>query len=1664
MIITPDDIAYVRLGLASPEEIRSWSKGEVTESETINYRTHKPERGGLFAEEIFGPVNDYECACGKYKGRKFEGITCEKCGVLVTDSGIRRVNMGHIELASPVVHFWYLKGLSSPLSTLLGIKRPILKRIAYYETEPLRQEVFLVTSSDDPDLEPGEHLYKMEYEILAAHKEFRAEPAYKVVKAPQVVAQAPGEVSLERRRLENGEEILLVRVGELEYPLSAGAELLVEAGASVEEGTPLAEAPTGVGEELISESKYKLFRGFYPGFEATRAVEEVDNLLFLVTKVRSPEIPVKVGDIIWELEKRAYELVFKGQFEAHTGALGIKGVLENLDLDQLSAQLKREIAAESSEAQRARLLKRLEIVEQLRKSGNRPQDMVIEVLPVLPPSLRPIVQLEGGKFATTDLNDLYRRIINRNNRLKKLMEMGAPQVILRNERRMLQEAVDALIHNEKKDNPILGRDNRPLKSLSERISGKQGRLRRNLLGRRVDYSGRAVIVVNPKLKLHQCGLPKKIALELFKPFILRELETRLITNYDEIKNKALSGEMPEVWDILDRLIKEHPVLLNRAPTLHRLGIQAFEPVLVDGDAIQIHPLVCPPYNADFDGDQMAVHLPLSKEAIWESRELMLSSKNILSPAHGGPLTKPTQDLIFAYYYLTIEDPDGKGKGKAFSSVREAERAWEEGIIDLHAPVKIRVDGKLIETTLGRVKFNLLLPEDLRDYKKVFNAREVEQLIMECYHRHGLERTVKLLDDLKDLGFYFATKSGLTISITDCLIPPEKEEILKESMERVQRINEQYERGLATAEERREAVIRVWREAVDRVREVTMRNFSKYPFNPVWGIVRSGARGSATQVTQLSGMRGPMADPTGRIIEMPVKSNFREGLNVIEYFISTHGGRKGTADTALKTADSGYLTRRLVDATEELIVKEYDCGTAGGIEIDPLYYDRGEVMETIEERIYGRVAAQTITYDGKVLLEKGELIGREKARELANLRFTVKTSDPRFLERVVGTKSVEDVRDPETGFVIVKQDELINDYLAERLRQSKVEEVTVRPNIVVRSPMTCQTRRGVCQLCYGLDLSNHRLVELGTAVGVIAAQSIGEPGTQLTMRTFHTGGVAGVDITQGLPRAEELFEARKALRSAEGAVAPISGNVVAIEPTRGGRELVRIRGEERQVTVPASLCRVKPGEEVLLRDLIATGSPASGTVQLIERDGQRKLLIINEADGDRIYQVPEGIKVVVQTGQRVEEGTPLTEKFNEEAAVAQLDGVVEEVRGDGERVVIIKGERGERVPHRIPYGARRQVEVGDRVRAGDKLSTRSIPFAIKAERAGQVIVQDGRVIVYQPGEGKELPLTPDLELLKREGEQVRAGERLFTLRNMPLDRTVVVDEVRERDREGLAEIHFHYEAAVEIASPPVVRVGDKVRGGDLVSKGVTSPHYLLKVAGVEKTREYLLTEIHKVYKSQGVDINDKHIELVIKQMLNNVRIDDPGDSDFFPNQLVILEEFNEVRERLLRENREIRRSREELVGLALAEDALTPDGQLIAPKGTELTEALLGKLVEAGVEEVVVDRGEGPERVRIKEWRLPVGERVLLRISKAALETKSFLSAASFQRTTTVLAEAALRGEVDRLEGLKPNVILGRKIPAGTAVRGLPLKEKVKEEEEEEKEEKGEGEAKQAGSK
>jgi len=1628
--ISGDDIAKIRIGLASPEEILSWSKGEVTNSETINYRTHKPERGGLYAEEIFGPENDYECACGKYRGKRYEGITCDKCGVLVTDSSVRRVNMGHIRLASPVVHFWYLKGVASPLSRLLGIKRRDLRRIAYYETETAREELFIVTQSASPKIRPGETLYGTELRILQGVFTFQAERAYLLTASPRIVAEEAGRVRFEERKLQNGETFRVLVVGHHEYPVTLDAELFVEDGDEVAEGELLCERPA---KEICSQTMFDMFRARYEGVEGHPVTEVVDNLTHLVVRV-GENVPLKVGQMLSTLEVRAYERAYPGGFEAATGAEGIKKLLAALDLDKLAEELWEELDRTVGQTDRRRILHRLEVVEQLRRSGNRPQDMVLEVIPVLPPALRPMIQLEGGKFATTDLNDLYRRIINRNNRLKKLMEMGAPEIILRNERRMLQEAVDALIHNEKKDNPIKGRDGRPLKSLSERIQGKQGRLRRHLLGRRVDYSGRAVIVVNPKLKLHQCGIPKKMALELFKPFILAKVEGLPYADYDEVKNRALAGELPEVWDVLEQLVKEYPVLLNRAPTLHRLSIQAFEPILVDGDAIQIHPHVCPPYNADFDGDQMAVHLPLSKEAVWEAKEIMLSAKNILSPAHGRPLAIPTQDQVYGFYYLTIENPQGKGKGKSFRSVEEALKAWELGYLDLHAKVKIRIDGKLVETTLGRALLNGVLPPDLRDYNAVFDSRRVRRLIGECYLRHGWEKTAEVLDQLKEIGFRFATLSGLTISIPDCEIPPEKWEIVQEAQEKVDRIQRMYLRGLCTAEQRYQAVTRVWRETVDRVEKATMQNLARNPFNPVYGIVASGARGSSGQVKQLAGMRGPMADPQGRVIEWPVISNFREGLSIFEYFISTHGARKGTADTALRTATAGYLTRRLVDACVDVIVKEYDCGTKQGVEIDPLYFaPKGEIMEDIPERIYGRVTAEPVYHPvtGEVLIPAGVMIDRATAERVGRLEVELDLTAPGVEERAHLAKSTRDVLHPQTFAVLVRENEALTPELVRELRAAGIEKIRVRPRFLVRSPVTCQTPGGVCQLCYGMDLAFHRLVEQGTAVGIIAAQSIGEPGTQLTMRTFHTGGVAGVDITQGLPRAEELFEARKTTKAPHAAVAPIPGRVLKVETTRTGHDLVEIESDPRTAVVPSALLQVGEGEEVDASRLFSLKSPVSGQAFFFSENGQRYLAILDE-DLDRVYLLPEGVRPVVGHRQEVEEGQKLTEEFHVEAVVAEAAGRVEVVEDKKRRHLLLHGRDGRTYSYEVPYGAQILVQNGEDVEEGRKLTTRSRPMSLTAEVAGTVLLADRSLAVVAKGSrGVVLPVPPGLEPRVEHGAPVREGQEILRLGLPPLSETVVVEEI-QRDGE-LCTVRFRFRARVECTEAAIVREGDKVERGDPISKGVVPPQYLMEVAGVRKAYEYLLEELQRVYKTQGVDINDKHFEVVLRQILNNVRILDPGESNFLLNDIVPLEIFQLEVRRLSEENERIRRAREEIVGAKLLAP-LVRGGTLLAEAGETLTRELLERAVALGVRQVRVEVHGEPRTVRIAEYRLPQGERELLRISRVALVRKSWLAAASFERTTKVLADAALRGEEDHLDSLKPCLMVGKKIPVGTGFR------------------------------
>ncbi|MCT4563713.1 MAG: DNA-directed RNA polymerase subunit beta' [Maledivibacter sp.] len=1140
----------IKIGLASPEKIRQWSKGEVKKPETINYRTLKPEKEGLFCEKIFGPTKDWECHCGKYKRVRYKGVICDRCGVEVTKSKVRRERMGHIELAAPVSHIWYFKGIPSRMGILLDMSPRSLEKVLYFAS----------------------------YIVI--------DPA----------------------------------------------------------NTPL------TFKQLLTEKEYREYR------------EKYGNA-----------------------------------FKAGMGAESVKEILQKIDLEKLTKELKIKLK-ESSGQKRVRTIRRLEVVEAFRTSGNSPEWMILDVIPVIPPDLRPMVQLDGGRFATSDLNDLYRRVINRNNRLNRLLELGAPDIIVRNEKRMLQEAVDALIDNGRRGRPVTGPGNRPLKSLSDMLKGKQGRFRQNLLGKRVDYSGRSVIVVGPELKFYQCGLPKKMALELFKPFVMKKLVGDGYVHNIKSAKRMVERIKSEVWGVLEEVIKEHPVLLNRAPTLHRLGIQAFEPILVEGKAIKLHPLVCTAYNADFDGDQMAVHVPLTVEAQAEARFLMLSTNNILAPKDGSPITTPTQDMVLGSYYLTIKVEGESGEGMVFSNFDEMVMAYENKVVGLHATVKVRMrkgpndPGKLVESTVGRFIFNENIPQDLGFVDRSDGTYNLEidtladkkflgKIIDRCFRVHGNTVTAMMLDHIKSLGFKFSTRGAITISVSDMKIPKAKEKLISEAEEKVDRYKKAYRRGLISDEERYESVIKTWQETTGKVTDALMENLGD--LNNVFIMAHSGARGSKNQIRQLAGMRGLMANATGHTVEIPITSNFREGLSILEYFISTTGARKGLADTALRTADSGYLTRRLVDVSQDVIVSENDCGTDQGITVSA-FKDGKEVIEPLYDRIAGRYA-------------------------------------------------LEDIVHPETKAVIVEANEMIAENEAEKIIEAGIEEVKIR------TVLNCKADHGICGKCYGRNLATGKSVNVGEAVGIIAAQSIGEPGTQLTMRTFHTGGVAGGDITQGLPRVEELFEARKP-------------KGLAVISEIGGTVSIKDTNKKREVTVTSS-------------------------------DGEAKT-----------YQIAYGSRIKVKEGQYI-----------------------------------------------------------------------------------------------NPGDG--------------------------------------------------------------------------------ITQGSVNPHDILRIKGTQGVEEYITKEVQRVYRMQGVDINDKHIEIIVRQMLSRAKIEDSGDTELLPGGLVNMNELEKANEKIVAE-----------------------DGKPATAK------------------------------------------RILLGITKASLATESFLSAASFQETTRVLTEAAIKGKEDRLLGLKENVIIGKLIPAGTGMK------------------------------
>ncbi|SHI13121.1 DNA-directed RNA polymerase subunit beta' [Clostridium collagenovorans DSM 3089] len=1144
----------IQIGLASPEQIREWSRGEVKKPETINYRTLKPERDGLFCEKIFGPMKDWECHCGKYKRVRYKGIVCDRCGVEVTKSKVRRERMGHIELAAPVSHIWYFKGIPSRMGLILDMSPRSLEKILYFAS-------YIV-------LDPKE--------------------------------------------------------------------------------TPLTK------KQLLSEKEYR---------------EAVD--------------------------KYGYD-----SFVAGIGAEAIKEILSDIDLESLSAELKEELKDNTGQ-KRIRTIRRLEVVESFRQSNNKPEWMIIDVIPVIPPDLRPMVQLDGGRFATSDLNDLYRRVINRNNRLKKLLALGAPDIIVRNEKRMLQEAVDALIDNGRRGRPVTGPGNRPLKSLSDMLKGKQGRFRQNLLGKRVDYSGRSVIVVGPELKMYQCGLPKEMALELFKPFVMKALVEKGISHNIKSAKRAVERIEDQVWDVLEEVIQDHPVMLNRAPTLHRLGIQAFQPILVEGRAIKLHPLVCTAYNADFDGDQMAVHVPLSVEAQAEARFLMLAAHNILKPSDGKPVCVPTQDMVLGSYYLTMDKEGALGEGRNFSSPAEVLMAYQCKDINIHARVNVRmrkiVDGVertgIIQTTPGKIIFNESIPQDLgfidrelpeNEFKLevdfLVSKKNLGKIIDKCYLKYGPSETSIMLDKIKETGYHYSSVGAITVAASDMIVPDAKKELLADADATVDKIEKMYRRGLISEDERYEKVIEKWTKTTEDVADALMDSFDK--FNPIFMMADSGARGSKSQIKQLAGMRGLMASPSGKIIELPIRSSFREGLDVLEYFMSTHGARKGNADTALKTADSGYLTRRLVDVSQDVIIREEDCGAIEGYLVREIK-EGNELIESLTERLTGRYSA-------------------------------------------------EDILNPQTGEIIVEKNTYMDVETASLIEKLGVKEARIR------SVFTCKSKFGVCSRCYGMNMATGEEINIGEAVGIIAAQSIGEPGTQLTMRTFHTGGVAGADITQGLPRVEELFEARK----------------------------------------------------------------------------------------------PKGL-----------------------AIVSEVTGSVRVEETKKKRVVVVTTDGGEEYSYDIPFGSRLKVSNGSRVEAGDE-----------------------------------------------------------------------------------------------------------------ITQGSVNPHDIIRIKGVEGVKHYLLSEVQKVYRLQGVDINDKHLEVVVRQMTRKTKIEESGDTTLLPGALVDLFEFNE-------ENRKA------------------------VEKGGEPAEGIIN----------------------------------LLGITKAALATDSFLSAASFQETTRVLTEAAIKGKIDPLLGLKENVILGKLIPAGTGM-------------------------------
>src|SRR5499433_957870 len=1302
----PMTFGAIRIKLAAPQKIRDWSHGEVKKPETINYRTFKPERDGLFCARIFGPTKDYECACGKYKRMKFAGVICDKCGVEVTRARVRRERMGHIELASPVSHVWFFKGLPSRIGQLLDMSLRELEKILYFE----------------------------EYVVLD-----------------------PGKV------------------------------------------------PGLKKKDLVAVDK-------------TRKLQEEHG---------------------------------HDAFAVGMGAEAIRELLRAMDLDVLARELRSGMSVETSAQKRKKIVKRLKVVEAFLKSGNQPEWMILEVLPVIPPELRPLVPLDGGRFATSDLNDLYRRVINRNNRLKRLMELRAPEIIIRNEKRMLQEAVDALFDNGRRGRVITGPNNRPLKSLSDTLKGKQGRFRQNLLGKRVDYSGRSVIVVGPYLKLHQCGLPKKMALELFKPFILRKLEERGIASSIKAAKKFVEKERPEVWDILEEVITEHPVLLNRAPTLHRLGIQAFEPLLVEGKAIEIHPLVCTAFNADFDGDQMAVHIPLSMEAQMEAQVLMLSANNILSPSNGAPVAVPTQDMVFGIYYMTKERPGAKGEGRLFADPEDLRIAYDNEDVDLQASIRMRWNGGVIETTVGRALLNDVVPEPLRFVNKELKKKEIAQLISECYNKLGNEVTVAFLDELKDIGFRYATLSGLSIGIVDMHIPSSKGGLIENARRLVTEVEQQYQDGVITNGERYNKVVDVWAHVTEQIAEELFKEMEARAeggeFNPIYMMADSGARGSKQQIRQLAGMRGLMAKPSGEVIETPITSNFREGLTVLEYFTSTHGARKGLADTALKTADSGYLTRRLVDVSQDVIVSEYDCGTVKYIEATPLV-EGGDIIQSLRDRIVGRVAA-------------------------------------------------EDIRDPLSNEIIAQVNGEITEELAQKIEDAGIERVRIRSTLI------CETKRGVCVMCYGRNLGSGRLAELGEAVGIIAAQSIGEPGTQLTMRTFHIGGTASRVVEASKHEAKGAGTVRyHNLRTVQNR----DGDLVATN-RNGEIGIVDERGREREryPVVYGAKIKVKQDLKVKPRTVFVEWDPFTNP-------------ILTEFTGRVEYQdILDGITV----REEFDEVTGLARKVIIEDAEGRLQpGVIIRSSGDAAGAT----ETSERHRYALPVGANLSAPDGAEVFAADIIAK------IPRETTKTKDITGGlpRVAeLFEARKPKEQAVITEIDGRVEMGGFVKGM------------RKIVIRADNAETKEYLIPRGKHIS----------VHEGDRVRAGEALMDGSPNPHDYLAVLGDRELQRYLVNEVQEVYRLQGVTINDKHIEIIVRQMLRRVRIEEVGDTEFVVGELVDKFVFQAENDAVLAQGKRAATAKPVLLGITKA--SLSTDSFISAASFQETTRVLTEAAISGKTDEL-----------------------------------------------------------------------------------------------------------------